>query len=295
MSDEDAPPLVAPPSSPPESGGEDGGIDFVDIEARGAYPAEGADGEAAWRRRGGLSGLGGSIGPHLDELRRRLILSVAAFIPAFAVGLWLYRALWELLLVPLNAAAPNLARFQALSPSDGLILTLRVAFAFALFATMPVWLAQAWNFVAPGLTPGERRWLYLSLGGGCALFFCGVLAAYFAGVPLALSYLLPLNQTLAGWENSFTGSGYVDFIVTCCIGFGVAFETPLVMLALGWAGVVTPEGIRARWRLAVVAIVFIAAIMTPPDPFSQLLLAAPMVLLFSLGYALVVWVHGRRR
>lgn len=230
-------------------------------------------------------------GSHLEELRKRLFISLAVFAPLFALGLFLYRPLWQIIILPLDRAAPHLARFQALGPSDGLIMAMRIAFAFALFLSLPVWLGQLWSFVAPGLTGREKRCLHLALGSGAALFAIGAAIAYFAGIPLALEFLLPFNQSLAGWENSFTGREYVDFIVTCCAGFGIAFELPLVMLALAWFGLLTPEMLRAHWRPIVLAIFILAAVFTPPDPFTQLMLGLPMLLLFAIGCALVRWAQ----
>lgn len=328
MADEDAPPLTLHPSAPPNESGAEDLFEFVDqppdpaeAEARDVYLAECADPPEAGSEivkasstavQPGASDpdkrdeqnrqvehdeirtLKEGIGPHLEELRRRLIISAAIFIPAFAVGLYLYRALWDFLLLPLAEASPHLLHFQALSPSDGLILSMRIAFAFALLITTPIWISQIWGFIAPGLTGGERRWLYLALGSGVVLFLVGVLVAYFQAVPLALSFLLPLNQSLTGWENSFTGAGYVDFVVTCCIAFGIAFELPLVMMLLGWVGLLTPEGIKSWWRVVVIGVFVLAAVMTPPDPFSQLLLAIPMLGLFFLGYFLVKWTNRKQ-
>ena len=241
-----------------------------------------------------LFGLREEFGVHLEELRRRLAASLLAFAPFFVLGLCLYRELWAVVILPLERAAPHLLRFQALNPSDGLIMAMRIAFAFALFLSLPVWLSQLWRFVAPGLTAGEIRGLYLSLGAGGVLFVVGAAAAYFVGVPLALAYLLPFNQTLEGWENAFTGAGYVDFVIACCGGFGLAFELPLLMLALGWAGIVTPESLRSSWRGAVLGIVVLAAFLTPPDPFTQLILAVPMLALFWLGCRLVNLSAGKK-
>ena len=235
-----------------------------------------------------------NLGSHLEELRKRLIVSSAVFVPLFGIGLWLYRSLWEVVILPLDRAAPHLLRFQALSPSDGLIMAMRIAFAFALFLSLPVWLSQAWRFIAPGLTAAERRWLHLAIGSGGVLFAIGAGTAYFVGVPLALEYLLPFNQSLAGWENAFTGPGYVDFVIACCAGFGLAFELPLIMLALGWFGILTPEILKEWWRAVVLIIFIFAAILTPPDPFTQLLLALPLLGLFLVGWRLVKWAAGGR-
>lgn len=227
------------------------------------------------------------LGPHLDELRRRLVVSLAVFVPLFAAGLLLYQTLWRIVIMPLERAAPHLLRFQALGPSDGLLMAMRIAFAFAMFLSLPVWLGQLWSFVSPGLTGREKRLLYLSLGSGTVLFVLGAAMAYFVGVPFALEFLLPFNQSLAGWENAFTGTGYVDFVITCCAGFGLAFELPLVMVALAFAGMVTASGLRSWWRVIVLAVIVVAAVMTPPDPFTQMMLAIPMLGLFGIGYLLV--------
>lgn len=227
------------------------------------------------------------MGAHLDELRRRLIISLSVFVPLFVVGFVLYQTLWKIVIYPLENAAPHLLRFQALGPSDGLIMAMRIAFAFALFLSLPVWIAQIWSFVSPGLTSKEKRLLYLSLGSGTVLFILGAALAYFVGIPFALEFLLPFNQSLAGWENAFTGAGYVDFVITCCAGFGLAFELPLVMVALAFAGILTAPAIRAWWRPIILIVVVLAAIMTPPDPFTQMMLALPMLALFGIGYVLV--------
>ncbi len=233
------------------------------------------------------------IGSHLEELQKRLLIGVAVFAPLFVLGMFLYQSLWKIVTLPLERAAPNLLRFQALGPSDGLVMAMRIAFAFALFLSLPILLGQVWGFVAPGLTGKEKRLLYLSLGTGGLLFFIGVALCYFIALPLALGFLLPFNQSLDGWENAFTGAGYVDFVITCLAGFGLAFELPLVMLALGWAGFITPSGIREWWKAVVLIIVILAAVMTPPDPFTQMLLALPMLALFAAGYYLVKWVAGK--
>ena len=235
------------------------------------------------------SALRPTVGNHLDEMRRRLILCLAVFIPPFGLGMYLYRFLWKLVILPLERVHPDLLRFQALGPSDGLIMAMKIAFAFALFLSLPVWASQAWAFVSPGLTSAEKRWLYIGLGGGGLLFLIGAAFAYGVGLPFALEFLLPFNQSLAGWENSFTGAGYVDFVITCCAGFGFAFELPLVMLLLGWFNILTPETIREWWRVIVLAVFVLSALMTPPDPVTQILLAAPLLILFVVGYCLVRW------
>lgn len=242
----------------------------------------------------GLPGIN-EIGSHLDELRKRLIISLSVFAPLFILGMILYKELWRIVILPLNQSTSHLLRFQALGPSDGLVMSMRIAFAFALFLSLPVWLSQIWAFVAPGLAPNEKRWMYLAFGSGGVLFVVGVLIAYFLGVPYALDFLLPFNQSLDGWDNSFTGSDYVDFVITCCAGFGAAFELPLVMLALGWFGILTPEAIREWWRVVVLAVFVLAALLTPPDPFTQLLLALPMLVLFLIGYYLVKWANRHNR
>ena len=265
------------PANPAGSRGNAPEADGVEPPEREIYPAA----------KNGDS-LRDGLGVHLEELRRRLAVSLAVFVPFFALGLWLYRELWQVVSLPLERAAPHILRFQALNPSDGLIMTMRIAFAFAMFLSLPVWLSQIWRFVAPGLTANELRWLYASFGAGGVLFAAGIAVAYFIGVPLALAWLLPFNQSLAGWENVFTGEGYVDFVLACCAGFGLAFELPLAMVALARTGILTHESLKAGWRWAILAIFVLAAFLTPPDPFTQLLLALPLLFLFGVGYWLAI-------
>lgn len=232
---------------------------------------------------------------HLEELRQRLIVCLLVFVPLFGVGMYIYQTLWRAVIFPLERVGPGLLRFQALGPSDGLLMAMRIAFAFAFFASMPVWLGQALSFISPGLTDTEKRWLYLGLGSGNILFLIGVIFSYMVGVPFALGFLLPFNQSLSGWENAFTGTGYVDFVITSCAAFGVAFELPLVMLILGWFSLLTPEILRKWWRAIILGIVVLAALATPPDPVTQILLAGPMLVLFLIGCWLVRWCARIRR
>ena len=263
------------------------------VEPETAEPATAATPAARTPAKLVPEGIWDDVGAHLDELRKRLIISLSVFVPLFGLGIWLYRDLWRIIIMPLDRAAPHLLRFQALNPSDGLVMAMRIAFAFAVFLSLPVWLSQVWCFVSPGLTGREKRNVYLALGSGGLLFCVGAAAAYFIGVPYALEYLLPFNMSLLGWENAFTGSGYVEFVITCCAGFGLAFELPLVMLALAWAGILTTAFLREWWRVVILGIFILAAIMTPPDPFTQLLLALPMLGLFLVGYLLVRWVEPK--
>lgn len=301
-------------SSPTDASNDHDDIDLVDVPRPWSHDGEGYPPEAGLEDPDRLPESDGmaedfpetapeeksafqlrDIGSHLEELRKRVLVCLAVFIPFFALGLILYRTLWDIVIHPLNRAAPHLARFQALGPSDGLIMAMQIALAFAFFLSLPLWLVQAWSFISPGLTGRERKWLYLSLGSGAALFAVGAAAAYFVGIPFALDFLLPFNQSLSGWENAFTGTGYVAFVVGCCAGFGLAFELPLVMLVMAFFGLLTPEFLRKWWRAVVFAIFVVAAVFTPPDPITQLLLALPLLLLFLLGYMLVKWVHREKK
>lgn len=241
-----------------------------------------------------------SLGDHLVELRSRLIVCLLAVGSVFILFFIGYHYLWELIWLPMQRTAvlmnmpteklQELVVLQNLRPMDGFLIIIRIAAYASVIVTMPVLLTQTWAFVSPGLTLREQRaarWIFVA---GSFLFFSGVAVAFFYGIPLAFRFLLGFNQSLTGLEDRWTIDGYVGFVAMTCIGFGVCFELPLVMMSLAKVGLITPAGIVRYWRQSIMAMVVLGAVFTPPDPVTQLLLASIMIALFFLGYGLARWV-----
>lgn len=166
-------------------------------------------------------------------------------------------------------------------PTDPLMLTLQTALALGVLLSLPVVLFQAWQFVAPGLLPGERRLVLPFVFAGCALFLVGVLFAYFT-LDIALRFFADFVQPGASYMNDM--GAYLSFTLTCLLAFGVLFELPLVTLLATRAGLVSVEFLAARRRVIFAAILVIAAAVTPSqDPITLGLMAGPLYLLFELS------------
>ena len=156
---------------------------------------------------------------------------------------------------------------------------------FGLILSAPIVIWQAWSFIGAGLYHNERKlvWTYIPFGMG--LLAAGVLFGYFLAVPYGYFMLIDYMQ-LDQVGPLFTVSHYFSFFFSFCTALGLVFQLPLVMLILAKVGIVTHTTMRKQWRYFVLAIFAIAMLVTPPDPFSMCLMAAPMLALYGLGLVL---------
>lgn len=231
---------------------------------------------------------------HLEELRWRILWSVAALAVGVALGFYLvlhYNALAHL-------EAPILPYLQghrlvATHPTDGLQITISAAMWIGMVVALPVILYQAWLFLSPALYPRERRLLIGALGSGLALFALGVIFAYSVILRFSLPWLFGLFGTAL--EPMITAQHYFGFVFSMALTFGLAFELPVVIVLLAAVGLVTPQRLAAYRRHAIVALVVVAAFLTPGDfVWGTLALAVPLYALYELSI-LVAKVLYRRR
>lgn len=231
---------------------------------------------------------------HLIELRRRLLWSFAALALTFALCLWQARPIFAFLVQPLIAAGQNQLIYTAVF--EAFFVEIKVAFFAALMLSFPVIATQLWMFVAPGLYSKEKRAFLPFLVLTPFLFLSGAALAYYVAMPLALHFLLGYQGNIGGvQQTALPGVGnYLDFSTRFIFGFGVAFLLPVLLMLLERAGLVTRTQLKSGRRYAIVVAFVIAAILTPPDVVSQLLLAVPLVLLYELSLV-VIWFTERRR
>ena len=229
---------------------------------------------------------------HLEELRFRLVVSALAIVAGLAVSAYFGQDLIDFLKQPAEARNPDF-RLQFIEPFELFVTYFRVSLLGGLIVGMPVIVYQGLRFVSPGLKPGERRWLYLTVIGATGLFLAGVAFAYYVALPPALDFLLNFGNDLA--QPNIRVSSYIDFVTRLLFWTGVTFETPLVIMFLGRFGIVRPGQLLRWWRLAIVAAFAIAAIVTPTiDPVTQSLVAGPIIALYFLGIVLAWLVRPRR-
>ena len=231
---------------------------------------------------------------HLVELRRRLLWSVAALAVAFGVCLYFARPIFAFLVQPLLRAGQN--RIIYTDVFEAFFVDVKVAFFAAIMAAFPVLATQAWKFVAPGLYRNEKRALLPFLLMTPLLFGLGAALAYYGAMPVALHFLLGFEGNVGGvTQEALPGVGnYLSFVTKFMFGFGVAFLTPVLLMLLERAGIVTRAQLVSGRRYAIVIAFVIAAVLTPPDIISQLLLGIPLVLLYEFAL-IAIWFTERRR
>ncbi len=231
---------------------------------------------------------------HLIELRRRLLWSFAAMAVAFGVCLYFARPIFAVLVQPLLAAGQGKIIYTDIF--EAFFVELKVAFFAAIMVAFPVWVTQMWKFIAPGLYANEKRAFLPFLLMTPVLFGLGASMAYFVAMPIALSFLLGYSGDVGGvTQEALPGVGnYLSFVTKFIFGFGVAFLLPVLMMLLERAGIVTREQLKAGRRYAIVGAFAIAAVLTPPDIISQLLLAIPLCLLYEFAL-IAIWFTQRRR
>jgi sec-independent protein translocase protein TatC len=212
---------------------------------------------------------------HLDELRHRLIISLAGIGLGFAVSYGFSQQLLLLLQRPMPT------RLVFIAPTEAFFVNLKVAFYAGLFLSVPLLLFQVWKFVAPGLYEHERRYSFPFLIISTVLFLIGAIFAYAVVLPIALHFLIAQGGEL--WKPNITLSNYLSFCMRLILAAGLIFEFPVLMYFLAKVGVVTPEFLVKNRKYAVLAAFVISAILTPPDVFSQVLLAVPLFLLFEVS------------
>jgi sec-independent protein translocase protein TatC len=229
---------------------------------------------------------------HLDELRRRLIWSVA-FIAAAFVGCWMFSGqLYDLASAPIRshpAVTLSISR-----PQDIFSLHVRVTMVAAIFLSAPLVLTQAWLFISPGLYPHERRYAIPFVLFASALFVCGGAFGYFIAFPTAVTYLL--DWIVASHLTPIIDAGeYFNLFFTLTVALGIVFQIPAVILVLSRMGLVTAGLLLRKLKYAIFGAVVIASVITQTgDPANMLVIAAPMIVLYVIGIG-VAWLFGRRR
>jgi sec-independent protein translocase protein TatC len=227
-----------------------------------------------------------SVVEHLDELRNRVIVSVVALVVAFAVAYGFHEQLLEILEWPLPDRYEDTGLIT-LSPTEPFFTVLKVCFYAAVLVALPVWLYQLYAFVIPAVQDQPRRRMLLVVAGASALFLGGVAFGFFIVLPVALDFLLGFGGDV--FLTQVRAGEYFAFVTTLLLASGLMFEVPVAMLALARIGVTSAEFYVRHWRVAIVLIAALAAILPGGDPFSMLLLMIPQVVLYGLG----IWLAKR--
>jgi sec-independent protein translocase protein TatC len=225
-----------------------------------------------------------ALADHLREFRARLMRSVLVFVLAFIVALVFYNHyLIPFIMSPYNDARHQLGSAHATAPyiagaTGGLTLQMKLCGWAALVISAPYWLLQIWRFVLPGLYPQERKWTRIFAAVAGPLFIAGIATGYYV-LPKGLQVLI--SFTPAGVQNLNELGAYVSFLTRMLLVFGISFEIPLFVVLLNLMGLVTGQMLGKYRSWIIVGTMIFAAVATPStDPFSMLMLAIPMLMLF---------------
>ena len=218
---------------------------------------------------------------HLLELRNRLLWSLGVVLAVFIVAAPFANELYEILADPLMSALPEGNSMISTQPHGPFFVPFKFAFAVAVAVAMPYLLYQLWAFVAPGLYSHEKRLAVPILVSSSLLFYLGILFAYFAVFPLIFAFFA--GSAPEGVSVMTDINMYLSFVLKLFFAFGLAFEVPVATVLLVKAGVTTPESLATKRPYIIVGAFAAGMLMTPPDIFSQTMLAIPVWVLFELG------------
>ena len=230
---------------------------------------------------------------HLVELRRRLLWCLAALAAAFFTCLYFAREIFGVLVQPLLAAGQGKLIYTDIF--EAFFVEVKVALFAALMITFPILATQLWKFVAPGLYAKEKKAFLPFLLMTPFFFGAGAAFAYFVAMPWALEFLLGFEGNVGGvTQEALPAVGnYLSFSTRFLFGFGVAFLTPVLLMILERAGLVTREQLARSRRYAIVGCAIVSAVLTPPDVVSQLMLLVPLYLLYELAIIAIRVTHWR--
>ncbi|WP_274570893.1 twin-arginine translocase subunit TatC [Neisseria leonii] len=218
---------------------------------------------------------------HLIELRRRLVWTAAVLLLAFVIAVPFAQPLYTLVARPLTASLPHGTNMIATDVIAPFFVPVKVALMTAFLCTLPHTLYQLWAFVAPALYRNEKKLVLPLLLSSLLLFFCGMAFAYFLVFPLIFQFLA--GVTPEGVSMATDIDKYLSFVLGMFVAFGTVFEVPVVVVLLHRMGAVSLHRLRQARAYVVVGAFVVAAVITPPDVLSQILMAVPMIVLYEAG------------
>ncbi|MDQ6912137.1 MAG: twin-arginine translocase subunit TatC [Verrucomicrobiota bacterium] len=231
---------------------------------------------------------------HLEDLRWTIVKMAIALFLAMMLSLLFRHQLTQLLQRPLQRMNPQINTLQSLGITDSITISINVSFYAGIALSFPFLIYFLAEFVLPALTAGEKRLMLPAIGGAFALFLIGVLACYFWLLPTTVRFFFTDAQSL-GWTPNWTVREYYSFVTRFTLGFGLAFELPVVVLALVRLGLITYEFMARTRPYAVVLVFVLAVLITPtPDVLTMMSMGLPMYALYE-SCIWIAWFMQRRR
>lgn len=225
---------------------------------------------------------------HLKELRERLLRCLAAVLAIFLCLAYFAPEIYTFVATPMQRVLPEGSQMIAYEVASPFLAPFKLTFYVALFLAMPYILYQVWSFIAPALYRHEKRVAIPLFISSVVLFYVGVAFAYFIVFPLMFGFFTSIAP--GGIQVAPDIASYLSFVLTVSFAFGLAFETPVATVLLIWAGIISADDLAKKRPYIVIGCFVLGMFLTPPDVFSQILLAVPMWLLFEVGVFFGRWI-----
>ncbi len=228
---------------------------------------------------------------HLDELRKRIIICIVAVAVGFLGSYFFAEQIFDILIKPLQAELPPDSTFIFTGLPEAFFVYLKLSLFGGILLASPVLLWEIWCFVAPGLYDQEKKYVYPFVIFSTVLFATGVSFGYFVVFPIAFKFFMGYSSEIIKPLPSI--KEYLNFSCKLLFAFGVVFELPLFVLFLAKIGLVNEKMLRSKRKFAILGIFAVAAILTPPDVVSQILMALPLLVLYEISI-LVTKYFGKK-
>jgi sec-independent protein translocase protein TatC len=219
--------------------------------------------------------------PHIADLRKRLMIISATLIVAFFACFFVYDPILTWMKTPVEAVLPEGSKMVAIEVQETFFTALKVAFFAAFIVSLPVIFWQLWLFLSPGLYANEKKVIVPFVLSATLMFLLGAVFAYYVVVPFGFEFLVAFGSEVVAVMPSI--GKYVSFFTKIVIGFGIAFELPVLTFFLAVVGVVNDQMLKDFFKYAVVLIFVLAALLTPPDVVTQFLMAGPLIILYGVS------------
>lgn len=218
---------------------------------------------------------------HLLELRDRLLKIIGSVMIVFLCLFYFSNDIYRFVSAPLEALLPENSTMIATDVASPFFAPFKLTMVVSLLLAMPVVLYQVWAFIAPGLYSREKRFVLPLFASSVLLFYLGIAFAYFVVFPILFGFFTSVGPESVTVMTDI--SSYLDFVLKLFFAFGMTFEIPIAVVILCWMGIVSPRGLAEKRPYVIVGCFVVGMLLTPPDVFSQTLLAVPMWLLFEIG------------
>ena len=223
-----------------------------------------------------------SVVDHLSELRTRLVIAIVAIIIGTLGAYYYVEDILQILVAPAG-------KLYYTKPTEAFFTYMKISLVAGCIVSSPVWCYQIWAFIVPALSKGEKRVTFMVVPTAVVLFVVGVLFSYYLVLPMAIQFFIGFGTDEL--QPLFSIGQYIDFVIAFILPFGITFELPLILIALGILGILSSDRLREYRKMFILLAFIIGAAISPtPDMLSQTMIAGPMILLYEISYGVLRYI-----